>query len=170
MFFSSPCQRQCELLLSLGVRRPLTFHILIFSSETPQPNESRTSGCIHFYDDLSFYTLFDVIKKSVDFITYCADVIKKCVEAEVIIKMNTTWCYKYMYKLMSSHIQLNFSHKTFVWIKHVKILICLNFCSNTCLICTVLVQKKNNKYFENSSDFHVVFTLIITTQISNERN
>jgi hypothetical protein len=22
-----------------GVRRPLTFHILIFSSETPQPNE-----------------------------------------------------------------------------------------------------------------------------------
>jgi hypothetical protein len=74
----SPCQRQCELLPSLGVRRviflltekksfkkstnqeqelpvaamfvnqsgqneqscrPLTFHILIFSSETPQPNE-----------------------------------------------------------------------------------------------------------------------------------
>ena len=38
-FFSSPCQRQRELLLSLGVCRPLTFHILIFSSETPQPNE-----------------------------------------------------------------------------------------------------------------------------------
>jgi hypothetical protein len=45
-FFSSPCQRQCELLPSLDVRRPLsvvcrllTFHILIFSSETPQPNE-----------------------------------------------------------------------------------------------------------------------------------
>jgi hypothetical protein len=37
--FSSPCQRQCELLPSLGVCRPLTFHILIFSSETPQPNE-----------------------------------------------------------------------------------------------------------------------------------
>jgi hypothetical protein len=37
--FSSPCQRQCELLPSLGVRRPLIFHILIFSSETPQPNE-----------------------------------------------------------------------------------------------------------------------------------
>jgi hypothetical protein len=36
---SSPCQRQRELLPSLGVRRPLTFHILIFSSETPQPNE-----------------------------------------------------------------------------------------------------------------------------------
>ena len=32
--FSSPCQRQCELLPSLGIRRPLTFHILIFSSET----------------------------------------------------------------------------------------------------------------------------------------
>jgi hypothetical protein len=33
------CQRQCELLPSLGVRRPLTFHILIFSTETAQPNE-----------------------------------------------------------------------------------------------------------------------------------
>jgi hypothetical protein len=30
---------QGELLPSLGVRGPLTFHILIFSSETPQPNE-----------------------------------------------------------------------------------------------------------------------------------
>ena len=39
IIFSSPYQRQCELLPSLGVRRPLTFHILIFSSETPQPNE-----------------------------------------------------------------------------------------------------------------------------------
>jgi hypothetical protein len=37
--FSSPCQRQSELLPSLVIRRPLTFHILIFSSETPQPNE-----------------------------------------------------------------------------------------------------------------------------------
>ena len=37
--FSSPCQRQCELLPSLGVRCPLTFHILIFSSETSRPNE-----------------------------------------------------------------------------------------------------------------------------------
>jgi hypothetical protein len=38
--FSSLCQRQCELLPSLGVCRMclLTFHILIFS-ETPQPNE-----------------------------------------------------------------------------------------------------------------------------------
>jgi hypothetical protein len=35
VIFSSPCQRQCELLLSLVIRRLLTFHILIFSSETP---------------------------------------------------------------------------------------------------------------------------------------
>ena len=35
--FSSPGQRQCELLPSLGVRHPLTFHILIFSSETAKP-------------------------------------------------------------------------------------------------------------------------------------
>jgi hypothetical protein len=41
--FSSPCQRQRELLSSLGVRRPLNFHILIFSSETPQPNELNAS-------------------------------------------------------------------------------------------------------------------------------
>jgi hypothetical protein len=39
MTISSPCQRQRELLPSLGVCRPLTFHILIFSSETPQPKE-----------------------------------------------------------------------------------------------------------------------------------
>ena len=38
-FFSSPCQRQSELLPSFGVRRPLTFHILIFSSEISPPNE-----------------------------------------------------------------------------------------------------------------------------------
>jgi hypothetical protein len=37
--FSSPLQSQRELFPSLGIRRPLTFHILIFSSETPQPNE-----------------------------------------------------------------------------------------------------------------------------------
>jgi hypothetical protein len=29
----------CELLPSLGIRHPLTFRILIFSSETSQPNE-----------------------------------------------------------------------------------------------------------------------------------
>jgi hypothetical protein len=38
ILFSSSCQRQCELLPSLGVRRPLTFHILIFSSKTTWPN------------------------------------------------------------------------------------------------------------------------------------
>jgi hypothetical protein len=31
-------------LPSLGVRRPLTFHILIFSSETPQPNELKRAS------------------------------------------------------------------------------------------------------------------------------
>ena len=45
---SSPCQRQCELLsslrrLSFVVCRPLAIHILIFSSETPQPNEVKLS-------------------------------------------------------------------------------------------------------------------------------
>jgi hypothetical protein len=35
----------CELLPSLGVRHPLTFCILIFSSETSQPNELKLGTC-----------------------------------------------------------------------------------------------------------------------------
>ena len=62
---SSPCQRQRELLPSLGARRPslsfvvcrpLAIHILIFSSEMPQPNEvklSRKHPWKVFYKDCS---------------------------------------------------------------------------------------------------------------------
>ena len=61
-FFGSPYQRQCELLPSFGVRRPLTFHILIFSSETHQPNEVKL-GRKHLWKVLSLLILSQSINK-----------------------------------------------------------------------------------------------------------
>jgi hypothetical protein len=55
--FSSPCQRQCELLPSLAVRRPLTFHILIFSSKITQPNELKL-GRNHLWKALYKYCTY----------------------------------------------------------------------------------------------------------------
>ena len=43
MFLAHLAKGNVTFLPSLGVCRPLTFHILIFSSETPQPNELKLS-------------------------------------------------------------------------------------------------------------------------------
>jgi hypothetical protein len=43
ILFSSPCQRQCELLPSLGIRRLSSVN---FSSETPQPNEVKPQAIL----------------------------------------------------------------------------------------------------------------------------
>jgi hypothetical protein len=42
-------------LPSLGVRRPLTFHILIFSSETPQPNEVKLGRKLDAFYQVSIH-------------------------------------------------------------------------------------------------------------------
>ena len=67
ILFSKPCQRQYELLSSLGVPvvcHPFTFHILIFSSENPQPNELKL-GKKHLWKVLSkeFTFCYDPLSK-----------------------------------------------------------------------------------------------------------
>jgi hypothetical protein len=71
--FSSPCHRQRNILPSLGVRRPLTFHILIFSSETSHANELKL-GRKHRYGRSSIKIISCRKETSLSSIgTHCAD-------------------------------------------------------------------------------------------------
>jgi hypothetical protein len=62
--FSSPCQRQCELLRSLGACRPLTFHILIFSSKTTLPNELKLGYFLPSFSSFAQAVSEENIKKN----------------------------------------------------------------------------------------------------------
>ena len=57
LFFLATLPKTMWAFAILGVRRPLTFHILIFSSETPQPNISKLGWKLPWkvlYKDCSF--------------------------------------------------------------------------------------------------------------------